>query len=144
MGGCACPWRYFLIADLRFTSSVHVSIKEQLSLQFLRDGGLKSLDLKGELELLVSDPSLAQLRLKLKAPSHSADFASDIQFKQHPQVSRFSGDSRVVALRDPKRDFPVGKGLGVVKWKLSSTNEAIVPLASESSGRLPSSISRAT
>lgn len=37
----------------------------------------------------------------------------------------------MVALKDSNRDFPVGKGLAVVKWKLGSTNEAIVPLASE-------------
>ena len=34
-------------------------------------------------------------------------------------------------MKDSNRDFPVGKGLAVVKWKLGSTNEAVVPLASE-------------
>ncbi|KAL7416841.1 hypothetical protein BDY24DRAFT_205327 [Mrakia frigida] len=112
--------------------SVHVSITEHLSLTLLRDGGLKSLDLKGELELFVQDASLAKLRLNLQSPDASADFASDVQFKQHPQVAKFASGpaaKRVVALKDSNRDFPVGKGLAVVKWKLGSTNEAIVPLA---------------
>lgn len=57
-----------------------------------------------------------------------------MQFKQHPQVAKFATGAnakRVVALKDSNRDFPVGKGLAVVKWKLGSTNEAVVPLASE-------------
>lgn len=109
--------------------SVHVAISEHLSLQLLRDGGLASFDLKGELELLVSDPALAKLKLALIAPSSSTSFANDIQFKHHPQVSKFAPTGpRVVALKDAKRDFPVGKGLGVVKWKLGGTKESQVPL----------------
>lgn len=110
--------------------SVHVAISERLSLELLRDGGLASFDLKGELELLVSDPSLSKIKLDLIAPTESASFASDIQFKHHPNVAKFAPNGpRAIALRDPKRDFPVGKGLGVVKWKLAGTKESLVPLS---------------
>lgn len=108
---------------------MHVGITEHLSLQLLRDGGLASFDLKGELELLVSDPALAKVKLALIAPSSSASFAADIQFKNHPNVLRFAPSGpRVVALKDAKRSFPVGQGLGVVKWKLGGTKESQVPL----------------
>ncbi|CDZ97948.1 coatomer subunit delta [Phaffia rhodozyma] len=111
--------------------SVHISISENLSLSLHRDGGISHLDLRGSLNLLVTDPSLAKLELNLASPTSSAAFASEIQFKQHPQVAKFGsgGARRVVAMKDPARDFPVGKALGVVKWKLEGANEAVVPLA---------------
>jgi hypothetical protein len=113
---------------------VHISVRETLSLSLLRDGGLRSLELKGAFELLVSDPALTKLRLNLRTPSSSSEFANDVQFKHHPNAAKFApgGKERVIALKDPQRGLPVGKSLELLKWKLNTTNEAVVPLASES------------
>jgi coatomer subunit delta len=107
--------------------SVHVQIREHLALSLLREGGLKSLELKGDLNLSVSDPALARVRLGLTAPSSSAN---DLQFKQHPNVGKFNTADRVVALKDPHRGFPVGQPLGVLKWRYAGRDESFVPLSS--------------
>jgi hypothetical protein len=107
-----------------------VVIKETVALSLLREGGVKSMELKGDMSLLITDPSLAQIKL-LIAPS-VADFGNNLQFKQHPNVAKFTpGQDRVVALKDPSRSFPVGQALGVLKWRYAGNDESCVPLASK-------------
>lgn len=108
---------------------MHVQIRENFSLSLLREGGLKSLELKGDLNLNISDPSLARIRLGISTPSSSAN---DLQFKQHPNVGKFNIADRVVALKDPGRGFPVGQPLGVLKWRYAGRDESFVPLSSTS------------
>ncbi|KAF8514288.1 hypothetical protein JB92DRAFT_2811478 [Gautieria morchelliformis] len=106
--------------------SVHVQIREHLALSLLREGGLKSLELKGDLNLSISDPALARVQLALTAPSSSAN---DLQFKQHPNVGKFNTADRVVALKDANRGFPVGQPLCVLKWRYAGRDESFVPLS---------------
>ncbi|KAF9464505.1 hypothetical protein BDZ94DRAFT_1256601 [Collybia nuda] len=110
------------------TESVHIAIKEQISLSLLRDGGVQSMELKGDMNLHISDASLAHLRITLLP---STDFGGNsLQFKQHPNVAKFTpGQERVVALKDPTRAFPVGQSLAVLKWRYAGTDESNVPLS---------------
>lgn len=108
--------------------SVHVAIKEQLSVTLLRDGGVQNFELKGDLNLQVSDASLSKIKLSLADKSYS-----DLQFKQHPNVAKFSGSGeKVIALKDASRSFPVGQGLGVLRWRMTAKDESNVPLSSTS------------
>jgi len=106
--------------------SVHVQIREQLTLSLLREGGLKSLELKGDLNLNISDPAFACIRLGLTSPTTSAN---DLQFKQHPNVGKFLATERILALKDPSRGFPVGPPLSVLKWRYSGRDESLIPLS---------------
>lgn len=108
-------------------SSVHVAIKEQLSVTLLRDGGVQDFELKGDLNLQISDASLSKLRLTLADKSYS-----DLQFKQHPNVAKFGSGEKVIALKDASRSFPVGQGLGVLRWRMTAKDESNVPLSSGS------------
>ena len=112
-------------------TSVHIVIKEQISLLLLRDGGVQSMELKGDMNLLISDAAFAHLRLTLPPPS--TDFVGNtLQFKQHPNVAKFvPGQERVIALKDPSRAFPVGQSLAVLKWRYTGTDESNVPLSSK-------------
>ncbi|KAG7089726.1 hypothetical protein E1B28_011381 [Marasmius oreades] len=109
--------------------SVHINIREHISLELLRDGGIQSMELKGDMNLLITDSACANVRLTLAPPS--ADFSGNsLQFKQHPNVARFvPGQERIVALKDPSRSFPVGQSLAVLKWRYAGTDESIVPLS---------------
>ncbi|KAF5385200.1 hypothetical protein D9615_000900 [Tricholomella constricta] len=109
--------------------SVHIVIREQISLSLLRDGGVQSMELKGDMNLQISDAALAHLRIVLSWPS--TDFGGNsLQFKQHPNVAKFTpGQERVVALKDPSRAFPVGQSLAVLKWRYAGTDESNVPLS---------------
>ena len=116
--------------------SVHITIKENISLSLSREGGLESLELKGDMNLHVSDPSLSRIKLFL-VPSPSA-FGPELQFKQHPNVAKFPANKeRTIALKDPSREFPVNQPLAVLKWRYSGKDESYVPLSSEYISILP-------
>lgn len=107
---------------------VHIVIKEQLSLLLPRDGGVQAMELKGDMNLHISDADFAQIRILLTQPS--TEFGgSSLQFKQHPNVAKFNGPERIIALKDLSRGFPVGQSLAVLKWRYAGTDESNVPLA---------------
>ncbi|KAI8990663.1 hypothetical protein BD414DRAFT_484412 [Trametes punicea] len=108
--------------------SVHVVVKEYLNLELMREGGLDHLELRGDMNLQISDASLARVKLAL-APA-PASYGPELQFKQHPNVAKFVANrDRVVALKDPSRSFPVGQPLAVLKWRYSGKDETYVPLS---------------
>ena len=115
-----------------FIRSVHIVIKEQISLSLLRDGGLQSLELKGDMNLQISDPASAHLKITLSQPPNDA-FGTALQFKQHPNVAKFAPGNapKVVALKEPGRAFPIGGSLAVLKWRYVGTDESNVPLSSK-------------
>lgn len=109
--------------------SIHIVTKETLSLSLSREGGLESMDLKGDMNLQVSDPALARIKIAL-LPSTN-DFGHELQFKQHPNVGKFvANKERVIALKDPSRQFPVNQSLAVLKWRYTGKDESYVPLSS--------------
>jgi len=51
------------------------------------------------------------------------------QFKTHPNIDKASYASQsLIAMKDPNRPFPSASAVGVLKWRLASTDEALVPL----------------
>ena len=110
--------------------SIHLVVKERVSLEATRDGSLTSLELKGDLELRITDPTLAKLRLQIAPSAASALLAPDaLTFKTHPHVDKKAwADSRIIALRDPAKPFPVRQNLGVLRWSATTKDETAVPL----------------
>ncbi|CAO1632025.1 unnamed protein product [Sympodiomycopsis kandeliae] len=111
--------------------AVHIVVKERISLSATRDGSLNSLEVKGDLELRVSDSSLAKIRLQLDEPASSSHLAGagELQYKTHPHVDKNQwASSRLIALKNADRPFPVNQNLGVLRWRLSSKDESLVPL----------------
>jgi len=109
--------------------SVHVSIKETVTVDLMREGGVNSLEIKGDMNLHVSDDTLTRIRLSVAPPPSGV--GAEIQFKQHPNVVKFQAQKeRIVALKDPARGFPVNQPLGVLKWRYSGKDETYVPLSS--------------
>ncbi|KAI0249520.1 hypothetical protein BJV78DRAFT_1276138 [Lactifluus subvellereus] len=108
--------------------NIHITTKENISLSLSREGGLESLELKGDMNLHVSEPSLSRIKLSL-VPAPSA-FGPELQFKQHPNVGKFSANKeRIIALKDSSRGFPVNQSLAVLKWRYSGKDESYVPLS---------------
>lgn len=116
---------FVFAADL--ASSIHVIVKEQISANILREGGLKSMELKGDMNLQITDASQGQIKLEI-APS-TTDFGSDLQFKQHPKVAKF-GEDRIIGLSDSSRSFPIGQSIAVLRWRYSGKDESYLPLSS--------------
>ena len=118
------------IPDFR-PQSVHVSIKESVSVDLMREGGVNSLEIKGDMNLHVSDDALTRIRLSVAPPP--SGIGAEVQFKQHPNVAKFQAQKeRIVALKDPSRVFPLDQPLGVLKWRYTGKDETYVPLSSTS------------
>ncbi|KAF0434661.1 coatomer subunit delta [Gigaspora margarita] len=105
--------------------SVHLSINEKISLQANRDGGLENLEVKGDLELTISDPNMTRIKISVRAVDDG-----NLQLKTHPNVDKklFSTDS-IIALKNPGKGFPVNQPLGVLRWRFITKDETSIPLS---------------
>lgn len=58
----------------------------------------------------------------------------NVLFKTHPNINKelFSNEN-ILGLKDPNRPFPSGQGdgVGLLKWRMQSTDESVVPLTSK-------------
>merc|ERR1719378_217663 len=91
--------------------------------------GLVSLEVNGDLKLMIANPALARVAVKLASTDNTG-----FQFRCHPNMNKqkFSSE-RVLMLKDPTRSFPAGpdkEPLGVLKWRrvYAATDEDDVPL----------------
>ena len=58
-----------------------------------------------------------------------------ISFKTHPNMNKeLFASENILGLKDPNRPFPTGQGsdagVGLLKWRMQSTDESMVPLTS--------------
>jgi len=89
-----------------------------------RDGGLQALEVNGFLQLLVNDPACGKAHVPLTMGANAG-----FQFKTHPNIDKaLYASQALIAMKDPNRPFPSGSAVGVLKWRLASTDEALVPL----------------
>ncbi|KAJ7760557.1 hypothetical protein B0H16DRAFT_1532693 [Mycena metata] len=115
--------------------SIHISITEQITCSLLRDGGLeKDIELKGDMNLHISDASQTRISLTLLPTDESNLLAAGVQFKQHPQVAKFDmrasrTEAKEIKLRDPSKTFPLNQNLAVLKWRYKGNDEGAVPLS---------------
>lgn len=70
--------------SLDSASPINVLIAEQISAKLSREGALKSFEVKGDLQLKISDPALTKLSLSLKANEGPLK----AQFRTHPNVDK--------------------------------------------------------
>ena len=105
---------------------VHVTIAETISATLTREGALKSFEVKGDLQLRITDSSFTKLRLDLQAnPTHGA------QFRTHPNVDKaLFTSSSAIQLKDTSKRFPTNNAIGVLRWRVASTadNADILPI----------------
>ncbi|PKY09173.1 putative coatomer subunit delta [Aspergillus campestris IBT 28561] len=123
VGDNASSARASLSAD---RDPIHVTIAETLSATLTREGALKSFEVKGDLQLRISDPSLTKLKLDLLAnPTHGA------QFRTHPNVDKavFTNSSEI-QLKDMSKRFPANNAIGVLRWRVAGggDNADILPI----------------
>ncbi|EKX36920.1 coatomer subunit delta [Guillardia theta CCMP2712] len=105
--------------------SVTLKIEEKLLVRLTRDGTLENLEVRGELKMCVNDPEAAYTRVQV---THKA--SSAFQFKTHPNINRgLWTEESVLSHRDQAKSFPVGNELGVLKWRLPSGSESMLPIS---------------
>ena len=77
---------------------------------------MENFEVKGDLQLRISDPSLAQVKLQLGIGN-----SKGAQLSAHPKVDKaLFRDSRVIQLTDPSKGFPTNNAIGVMRWRLAA------------------------
>ena len=107
--------------------SVHAKIEEKMTVIARRDGGLDNMDLKGHLTLRISDDAFGRIKLQIRAPTNSL-----VQTQTHPNVDKeLMRRKSQIALKNPAKPFPLNTDVGVLKWRLQTTDESNIPLSSK-------------
>ncbi|XP_065055844.1 coatomer subunit delta-like [Rhopilema esculentum] len=105
-------------------SSVHIKVDEKITLSAGRHGGLQNMEVRGMVLLRISDPAMTKLCLKV-------DNIDDrgFQMQTHPNIDKklFSQNS-VIGLKQSGKGFPLNNEIGVVKWRLQTKDENMIPL----------------
>ncbi|KAJ3157593.1 Coatomer subunit delta [Geranomyces michiganensis] len=120
-GGFAAPVHHPAVS----TESIHITLEEKIVVIANRDGGLQNMEIKGDMQLKISDPSRAQLRVAL-------DMKQDpnVQYKTHPNIDKkLFAENNVLGHKDPSRSFPIDQSLGILKWRFITKDESLIPLA---------------
>lgn len=93
--------------------AIHVTIAETINAKLSREGSLNSLEIKGDLQLRISDPSLTKVKLDLVAnASHG------VQFRTHPNVDKgLFNSTKAVQMTNASKGFPVNNSVGVLRWR---------------------------
>jgi coatomer subunit delta len=103
------------------TSPIHVTISEALSAKLTRDGALKSFEVKGDLSLRITDPSLTKLALALVAEEGPLK----AQFKVHPKVDKpLFNSEKAIQLSDTSKRFPANNNINILIWRATASPDA--------------------
>ena len=101
--------------------AVHITTSELISARLDREGLLKSFEVKGDLQLRISDPAFTQVKLDLAVGN-----SRGAQLITHPKVDKaVFKNSRTIQLADTSKGFPSNMAIGVMKWKLAPKPEDI-------------------
>ncbi|KAH9581963.1 Mu homology domain [Trypanosoma melophagium] len=101
---------------------LHIIVEEKISAQLNRDGEGGTVDIRGELSVLVSDPQLAKVKLVL------APMSNEFSFRAHAKVNKeMFADDHVIAMRENK-PFPLQQPVTILRWRVQNTNGMRAPI----------------
>ncbi|XP_028155524.1 coatomer subunit delta [Diabrotica virgifera virgifera] len=103
---------------------VHLRLEEKLIVRIGRDGGVQQFELLGLATLHIGDERWGRIRVQLENQN-----THGVQLQTHPNVDKelFKLRSQI-GLKQPAKPFPLNTDVGVLKWRLQSTEEALIPL----------------
>lgn len=114
-------------ASLDITNPIQVTITESMSAKLGREGNLTSFEVKGDLQLKVSDPALTKINLSLLANEGPLR----AQFKTHPNLDKnLFTNQKLIQLRDTSKKFPTNASTAVLRWRVTAPAETadVLPL----------------
>jgi len=107
------------------TENVSIAVEEKLHVTLKKDGGLESMEVQGTMALEVANEDDAYLRVHIESGANKG-----FQFKTHPNIDKgMHTRENILCLKDPNRPFPTGSPLGVLKWRMQTSDESMVPLS---------------
>jgi len=106
------------------SSSVHCRIEEKVQLTAGRHGGLQNMEVRGLVMLRITDPAYLKIVI---ACEH--DDSKGFQMQTHPNVDKkLFAQNSVLALKQGGKGFPLNNEIGVLKWRLQTKDEDLIPL----------------
>lgn len=110
------------------TDPVTLTAEERINVTLKRDGGMSNFDVQGQLFLQILNPEDGLIQVQIETGGNPG-----ILFKTHPNINKelFSHEN-ILGLKDPNRPFPPGQsgdGVGLLKWRMQSGDESLVPLS---------------
>merc|ERR1712012_935319 len=107
------------------TENVHAKLEEKMTVIARRDGGLENMELLGMLTLRIIDEAFGRIKLQIKNPSNNL-----VQLQTHPNIDKELLKTKTqIALKNPSKPFPLNTDVGVLKWRLQTTDESNIPLS---------------
>jgi len=104
--------------------AVHLVCEEKVSCRLQREGGLQTMEVHGMLTLRITEPDSALIRIQMISKD-----PRNFQFNQPPNIDKdLFKQSSMIGLKAAGRPFPVNADVGVLKWRLQTQEEAMVPL----------------
>lgn len=93
---------------------VHVTVAEAISARLSREGAIETFEVKGDLQLRISDPSLTQIKLDLAVGD-----TQGAQLNVHPKVDKAQfKNNNTIQLTDTTKSFPSNNSIQVMRWRL--------------------------
>ena len=118
-----------LLGFVSYSYSYHLSFLSALRFCFLRLVLNSNINSGGQLKILAL--AYCAFFLQVQTGENQA-----IIFKTHPNMNKdLFANENILGLKDPNRPFPTGQaggseGVGLLKWRMQSTDESMVPLTS--------------
>ncbi|KAH9567505.1 hypothetical protein CY35_03G030500 [Sphagnum magellanicum] len=107
------------------TDPIMVGIEEKLSVTLKKDGGLENLVVQGTMSLVVQNEEDAYIRVQVESGVNKV-----FNFNTHPNIDKnLYAEKNILGLKDPNRPFPTGTSLAILRWRMQSKQESLVPLS---------------
>jgi len=94
---------------------IHITVNEAITAKFSREGSLDKFEVKGDLQLKITDTSLTQIKLNLAL--------GDIRgatLTSHPKMDKnIFRTQKVIQVAEAGKGFPANQSIGVMRWKLT-------------------------
>ena len=102
-----------------------LTLEEKVVAAIMKDGGIEQLEVQGTISLEVNDEASAMCRIAVSQGDNPG-----FQFKTHPNIDKqLYASSSELGLKDPNRPFPSGSPLGILKWRMASKDEDLLPIS---------------
>ena len=109
----------------------HVAVHEDLAISMKQDMTVDSMTVKGYLAVTCRDADFdsGTMNIQLDSDAFSAGVDAGFAFKTNPKIdSKLFKSEQRLCLKNKSRGFPVNKPTKIVQWRLSTNDEASVPL----------------
>ena len=107
------------------SDGVHLLLEERITLVANKDGGLRSMEIKGDMILRIGNMENGHIRVLTQAKEEHG-----LQIKTHPNIDRktFSTNGTILP-KDPSKPFPINQPISLLRWRLETTDSSEIPLS---------------